>query len=427
MTAEIALFNRGTVVLAADSAVTVTSPGGSRQKVYRSVTKLFALSAHRPVAIMVHGAAAIMGIPWETIIKGYRDQLGERRFDTLEAYAEDFFAYAGGYLSYLEDDAVEDQVYRQIGALFGVLEGVSEAMVGQWSEDEDEKKRPMEELLQQALRDTVRVTEGHLTRSDPYVPLHDEQVEQLNKIRRRVVREALDESGLGDLCDPALRRRIHRIAQQALTRHNEWLTAHTASGLVIAGFGEQEIFPVVRAWEFSGMLTPQGPLRILSSANDLDDETGEPERQSAGIHTFAQDDMMQSFMEGMEPSLRDHVLRFAEDAVEGLADIAQEMLAELGDDDELYEAMDEVFTAQVPAMQKRFERRLHKAQFEGHTSPVLDMLEMLPREELAVAAEALVSLQSLKQRMTMKVESVSGPVDVVMISKGDGLVWVKRK
>jgi hypothetical protein len=34
---------------------------------------------------------------------------------------------------------------------------------------------------------------------------------------------------------------------------------------------------------------------------------------------------------------------------------------------------------------------------------------MLPREELAVAAEALVSLQSLKQRMTMKVEGVSGP------------------
>ena len=103
------------------------------------------------------------------------------------------------------------------------------------------------------------------------------------------------------------------------------------------------------------------------------------------------------------------------------------MLAELGDDDELYEAMDEVFIAQVPTMHERFERELSEAQFEEHTSPVLDMLEMLPREKLAAAAEALVSLQSLKQRMTMKVESVSGPIDVVMISKGDGLVWVKRK
>ncbi len=61
------------------------------------------------------------------------------------------------------------------------------------------------------------------------------------------------------------------------------------------------------------------------------------------------------------------------------------------------------------------------------TTPVKPVPDMLPREELAVAAEALVNLQSLKQRMTMKTESVSGPIDVVMISKGDGLVWVKRK
>jgi hypothetical protein len=427
MTAEIAIFNRGAVVLAADSAVTVSSPGGGRQKVYRSVTKLFALSAHRPVAIMVHGAASIMGIPWETIIKGYRDQLGERRFDTLEAYAEDFFSHAGGYLAHLEEDAIEEQVYRQVGALFAVLEGVSEAMVGQWSEDEDEKKRPMEELLERALRETVRVTEGHLSHSDPYVPLHDELVEQITKIRRRVVREALDESGLGELCDPAMRRRIHRIAQQALTRHNDWLTAHTASGLVIAGFGEREIFPVLRAWDLSGLLTPQGPMRVLTGANDLDLDTGEPERQSAGIHTFAQDDMMQSFMEGMEPMLRQHVLGLARRALGGLADIAQEMLAELAEDDELYEAMDEVFEAQVPRLYDRFEQELREIQYKEQTSPVLDMLDMLPREELAVAAEALVNLQSLKQRMTMKTESVSGPIDVVMISKGDGLVWVKRK
>jgi hypothetical protein len=426
MTAEIAIFNKEAVVLAADSAVTVSSPGG-RKKVYRSVTKIFALSAQRPVAIMINGASSIMGIPWETIIKGYRDQLGERSFDKLEDYAEDFFTYTGGYLTHLDDDAVEEQVYWQIGALFGVLEGVSEAMVGQWSEDEEEKKRPMEELLGRALHETVRVTEGHLSQSEPYIPLHEEQVEQLTKLRRRVVRKALEESGLGDYCDAALRRRIHRIAQQALTRHNAWLTAHTVSGLVIAGFGEQQIFPTLRAWDLSGMLTPQGPLRVLTSANDLDLETGEPDRPPAGIHTFAQDDMMRSFMEGMEPVLRHHVLDLAQQALGRLAGVAQEMLAELTEDDELCEAMDEVFTAQVPEMHGLFERELGETQLEEHTSPVLDMLEMLPREELAVAAEALVSLQSLKQRMTMKVESVSGPIDVVMISKGDGLVWVKRK
>jgi len=53
---------------------------------------------------------------------------------------------------------------------------------------------------------------------------------------------------------------------------------------------------------------------------------------------------------------------------------------------------------------------------------------MLPKDELASMAEALVSLTSLKRRMTMgEQETVGGPIDVAVISKGDGLVWVKRK
>jgi hypothetical protein len=42
-------------------------------------------------------------------------------------------------------------------------------------------------------------------------------------------------------------------------------------------------------------------------------------------------------------------------------------------------------------------------------------------------AEALVNLTAFKRRMTDELETVGGPVDVAVISKGDGLVWVKRK
>ena len=42
-------------------------------------------------------------------------------------------------------------------------------------------------------------------------------------------------------------------------------------------------------------------------------------------------------------------------------------------------------------------------------------------------AESLISLTSLKRRMTSSEESVGGPVDVAFISKGDGFVWIKRK
>lgn len=50
-----------------------------------------------------------------------------------------------------------------------------------------------------------------------------------------------------------------------------------------------------------------------------------------------------------------------------------------------------------------------------------------PIDELADVAESLVSLTSLKRRVSMQLETVGGPVDVAVISRGDGFVWIKRK
>jgi len=66
MTAEVAILNRNAVALAADSAVTLRLPSGT--KIYQT-NKLFALSKYEPVAVMVYGSADFMGIPWETIVK----------------------------------------------------------------------------------------------------------------------------------------------------------------------------------------------------------------------------------------------------------------------------------------------------------------------------------------------------------------------
>ncbi|WP_230079588.1 hypothetical protein [Serratia marcescens] len=52
MTAEIAVFNKSAVALAADSAVTI-SGGDGVSKIYNGADKLFALSRHHPVGIMV--------------------------------------------------------------------------------------------------------------------------------------------------------------------------------------------------------------------------------------------------------------------------------------------------------------------------------------------------------------------------------------
>lgn len=71
MTSEVAVMNRLAVALAADSAATVT--GTIEQKIWNSANKLFALSKHHPVGMMVFNQSSLLGAPWETIIKVYRD------------------------------------------------------------------------------------------------------------------------------------------------------------------------------------------------------------------------------------------------------------------------------------------------------------------------------------------------------------------
>jgi hypothetical protein len=62
-----------------------------------------------------------------------------------------------------------------------------------------------------------------------------------------------------------------------------------------------------------------------------------------------------------------------------------------------------------------------------HIDPMFETVSILPKEELAAMAESLVSLTSVKRKMSLDLETVGGPVDVAIITKGDGFVWVKRK
>ena len=53
---------------------------------------------------------------------------------------------------------------------------------------------------------------------------------------------------------------------------------------------------------------------------------------------------------------------------------------------------------------------------------------LLRISDLAAIAEALVSLTALRARMSAREkETVAGPIDVAVLSKGEGFIWVKRK
>jgi hypothetical protein len=191
----------------------------------------------------------------------------------------------------------------------------------------------------------------------------------------------------------------------------------SVSGLVIAGFGEEDYLPSVVAFDIEGVLLDY--VKIRKSG-----ESAISGKSSASIMPFAQGEMVYLFMEGIDPSFEHHIHHALDDFVDGMADDLAAGINAVGQDEK-------ILRSQVGKAKENladdFFRRLAAYRKENHVSPVTSAVANLPKEELAAMAETLVSLTSFKRRVTHDPETVGGPIDVAVISKGDGFIWIKRK
>lgn len=398
-------MNCSGVALAADSAVTVGS-----QKIYNSAMKLFALSKIAPVAIMIFGNAALSNVPWEIVIKEYRRSLAATTFATLDEYAKNFvkfiedsevlFNKAGDEMwlrsrCYELAEHLASQCMKEVNT---ALQGSSHAGLSQ-SEIED------------IFVAFLKSTEKNLKEWNSLNPSKE--------VQRRlapVVDEAVELLGphvFGEVF-PKVRVLLRRILKDALKRD---MFPPESSGVVLAGYGESEIYPTVLTLEFDGAV--RGYVRY--KVKDDRCQSISPGTVPASIIPFAQGEMVATFMEGMNPSIRD----FVETSLHRLFDAlpaalmqglnveganVERSLAELGKE-----------------LRQGFMKGMDDHRRDEHVNPVMGMVMALPKDELAAMAESLVNLTAFKRRVTGDLETVGGPIDVCVISKGDGLVWVKRK
>ena len=189
------------------------------------------------------------------------------------------------------------------------------------------------------------------------------------------------------------------------------------SGVVIAGFGEKEFFPCLYSFQIEGRVS--GKLRIIR-----DDQTELSDEHTASVIPFAQQEMVQTFMNGIDPGFHQFVqsttYKSLTGVIEKIGDLIRGKLPEYND-----EVAPVVNEATEQLLESMFNQWREKQQ--DYWGPVVDIVESLPKDELASMAEALVNLTKFRRRVTPELETVGGPIDVAVISKGDGFVWVKRK
>jgi len=182
------------------------------------------------------------------------------------------------------------------------------------------------------------------------------------------------------------------------------------TGLVFGGFGSTDLFPSLYAIAIDGIYFGDIKKKIT---NNVDiDRRGD----CAAIVPFAQSEMVERFLFGVDSDLESKLLRFISASSQAAID---KVVATTGVDLTNTGLTSEIYTSEVKNLLERMKKR---SQLE-----TLDMVNFMPMQELAYTAEAFITLTSIKRKVSAQQETVGGPIDVAVITRNEGFIWIKRK
>jgi len=413
MTAEITLLNKEAIAFAADSAVTIS--GESDYKTFSSANKLFSLSKYHPVGIMVYGNALFMGIPWETLIKVYRDFLGVKYFDFIEEYSQDFI----DFLDKNELFTAEKQEEFFFETLYGYYDFIKESILDTVESLIDTFDEIDESQIKVVISKIIKEHFEKWNNANNNESLPKNFNSNLSKKFANDISETIKEIFQKLPISKSDKNKLRKIALYLFSKNIDDIESNNMSGVVIGGFGEKEIFPSMKSFHFEGVILNRLIYTDYISQKINYDKT-------AAIIPFAQNDMVYTFMEGINPTyqeieinylkkiFRDYADIIVDNTMKGKSKSKKENLK-----DTLWEIGEEVINDYV--------KQLEEYRKNEHIYPTTQIVSLLPKDELSSMAEALVNLTSFRRKISMGIETVGGPIDVAIISKGDGFVWIKRK
>ena len=379
MTAEIAILNKSGIVLASDSASTIGD-----NKVYNSARKLFTLSSNHSVGIMVYGNGEFMETPWDIIIGEYRKYIGNTKQSKIEDYANSFVEYLRTN-KFLKNDEIQDKyikvfISKVVNTVFSNTEETINFLISQGQKIDSE-------VLIALLREAIKNIKNQFGQEyiieldaakfkEKYYPLFFSVLYNISTI---------------DEVSEAISFDLFELIYFTLIRDNLFLSA---TGIVIAGYGEDEILPSLISFRIYSFImnefkySPYVNARIGQGHSEL----------KSTIIPFAQDDVVNTVVQGIDPQLS----QFLADQSVKFDGIEKEKYTEIID-------------------------HLSEIQRKMYIDPMLDMIALLPVEETSVIAETLINLTSFKRKYSTSIETVGGPIDVLAITPSEGPIWVKRK
>ncbi len=357
---------------------------------------------------MVFNNAEYMGVPWETIIKTYRKSAGNGPKATCKAYLHDFL----GYIESREFCGEDEQDANLVRVASDVYAQIHESANNDLRAVFKEQGRLSTQDRGGVLRNAVGNRLTALTEIDESISTRDVKRVRISPVLKCILDTCIDREFRHFRITQSQRKSLHRIFQllvesKALSRGY--------SGVVIAGFGVEEMFPAICAISTDGMVAGKSRRGEIFSA-----QIGQGGTTALNC-PFGQREMVDRFMEGVDPEFLSYLQR---STVELLYRFGEGSLSR-----QVPEKVPDLGALRNAAERQSAEyfEQARSFLFKKFVGPIVDAVRHLPKEEMAGMAEALVNLTSLKRRVSLKQETVGGPIDSAVISKGDGFVWIKGK
>jgi hypothetical protein len=350
-----------------------------------------------------------MNVPWETIVKEFHASLDGRDFKTIKQYGQAFLKFLGSSDLLFPDD--QQQAFAS-WATTHKLAGIRDRVVRQV----DLHIRDHGPIGVREARRIGRETIDHEYKAwRAAAPRRGLPRSYLSSLRNRYagdIGKDIDEVFEKFRLTSDLKKKLVETVFNSWTRGAQ----EGLSGVVIAGFGQTDVFPALVSHEIDGVLLGH-PLYWPAADRAMNHSS------AAVIVPFAQQDMIRLFVEGVTPRYEEYIEAYFSKVVSDLGGIVTSLLPSGSVTGKLEDDLNTSGEALLRTLSQDLEERRHQL----YVDPLLSIVGSLPMDELASLAESLVNLTSLRRRVSLDEETVGGPIDVAVISRGDGLVWIKRK
>lgn len=353
-----------------------------------------------------------MDLPVEIILKKFRREISrKRKFPSVQECMEEFLKYLENSVKYTEK--LETQNIQRI--LYSSFAKISWVIRNAITDNAIKNRKYLPSKTNSLAQHVIRKEIDRLNRITPAPCFDDGQLLTIDRRHQKTISNIAEDVFDFFKISQKTNNQIRRLARLILHRIE---LSRFKTGIVIAGFGEEEICPTLSACEIDGIIN--GKLKhSVPEIVDIDREG-----IGADVRAFAQSEMVERFLQGVDPEYDVYV---RERLGATLTELAVAIFGVLGDDDQEANRKADSLSPVIEKMKEDFTTMSEKHKEEEYRRNVLDMVQSMPNEELSTLAESLVDLTSLKRRVSAERETVGGAVDVAVISKWDGFVWIKRK